>query len=172
MKIDDSGTITVRRSITIARSEAELYAVWRDPERLAALLTDVVQVTPAGPGRTHWSMHAVVGTTEWDAVLVEDDGSRALEWRAVDGSALANRFRIELAPAPGNQGTEVTLTLRFVPPGGVLGEALEKLFAVPPDVLIGKMLYRFRAYAQTGEIPTLRYNSAHREYADQPGEQK
>lgn len=164
MKIDDSGRTTVQRSITISRPSAELYAIWRDPKNLAAILTEVVEVTATAADRAHWKMRSgVLGvTTEWDATLVSDVPGRSIEWQAEEGAALANTLRIDFAPAPGNQGSEVTLTFRFAPPGGALGETLDKMFFVPPEALIGKMLYRFRAYVQTGEIPTLRFNPSHR----------
>jgi uncharacterized membrane protein len=81
-------------------------------------------------------------------------------------------LRIDLAPAPGDQGTETTLTFTFDPPGGVVGEALAKLFAVPPNTMAGKALRRFKALCEAGEMPTLRHNPSARTESTEPGEQK
>lgn len=56
--------------------------------------------------------------------------------------------------APGHRGTELHLDLRFDPPGGAIGKAAEKLFHIVPREIVLKALYRFRALALTGEIPT------------------
>ena len=172
MKTSETGRTTVRRSITVGRSATDIYAAWRDPASLAVLLRDMVDVTPTERG-THWKMHGVLGTsTEWDAVLSGDLPGRSVEWRAVGDDNRHRSLRIELAPAPGNQGTEIVLVFEFDPPGGILGDALSKLFAVPPNTMAGKALHRFKALAETGEIPTLRYNTSTREEAVGPGEQK
>lgn len=172
MKTSESGRTTVRRTITVARPARDIYAFWRDPARLAVLLRDMVQVSPTQQG-THWKMDGVLGTsTEWDAVLTGDDPGRGLEWRSVGGDEDHRSLRIDLLPAPGEQGTEIALTFEFQPPGGVLGDALAKLFAVPPNTMAGKALHRFKALAETGEIPTLRYNTSTREEAIGQGEQK
>ncbi len=173
MKTSESGRTEVRRTVTVARSATDVYAFWRDPQNLAVLLSDMVEVTPGDGGRTHWKLEGVLGTkTEWDAALTGDIPGRGLEWRGADGDDRHRSLRIDLAPAPGDQGTETTLTFTFDPPGGVVGEALAKLFAVPPNTMAGKALRRFKALCEAGEMPTLRHNPSARTESTEPGEQK
>ena len=171
MKTSESGRTKVRRTVTVARSAADIHAFWRDPANLSLLLQDMVHITPTPQG-THWKMDGVLGmSTEWDAVLAADTPEQGLEWRSV-GDEHHHSLRIDLLPAPGGQGTETALTLELDPPGGVVGEALAKVFAVPPKTMAGKALHRFKAFAETGEIPTLRHNTSTREEAVGAGEQK
>src|SRR4051794_31062971 len=134
-KSEDSALTEVRRSITVDRPAPELYAIWRDPERLGGLLHGLLEVTSLGGDRSHWVMRGQLGTsTEWDAAVGVDIPSEVVEWQSIETDGPKRELRIQFSSAPGNQGTEAALSLRFDPPGGVIGEALAKLFAVAPDL--------------------------------------
>jgi len=171
-KPEDSSLTEVRRSITVGRPAHELYAIWRDPQNLATLLRGLVDVTASGTDRAHWTMRGQLGTTtEWDAALVLDVPSEAIAWKSVEDQGPERELVIRFTPAPANQGTEAVLVFRFDPPGGVIGEALSKLFSIAPDLMLVKVLHRFKAFAETGEVPTLQWNPSHRPESEQPGEQ-
>jgi uncharacterized membrane protein len=171
-KPEGSSLTEVRRSITVSRPAHELYSIWRDPENLATLLRGLVEVTPTAIDRTRWTMRGQLGTTtEWDAALAVDIPSEAISWKSIEGQGPERELSLRFAHAPGNQGTEAVLWFRFDPPGGLIGEAISKLFAIAPDAMLVKVLHRFKAFAETGEVPTLRWNPSHRPEAEQPGEQ-
>jgi len=171
-KPENSSLTEVRRSITVGRPAHELYAIWRDPQNLAALLRGLVDVIPTAMDRAHWTMHGQLGTvTDWDAALALDIPSEAIAWKSLEDQGPERELSIRFAPAPANQGTEAVLVFRFDPPGGLIGEALSKLFSIAPDLMLVKVLHRFKAFAETGEVPTLQWNPSHRAEAEQPGEQ-
>jgi uncharacterized membrane protein len=133
----------------------------------------LVEVTLSGADRTHWRIMGIFGISrEWDAVLAVDIPGKVIEWKSLGRGQDERELRIQFAPAPAGQGSETTLIFRYDPPGGTGLGTLSKLFALAPDLMLGKVLYRFKAFAETGEIPTLRFNAAHRKGADQPGEQR
>ncbi|HKO50308.1 MAG TPA: SRPBCC family protein [Polyangiaceae bacterium] len=170
---ENSPLTEVRRSITVGRPAHELYAIWRDPQNLATLLRGLVEVTPTAIDRAHWTMRGQLGTkTEWDAALVLDIPSEAISWESVEDQGPERGLSIRFAPAPANQGTEAVMVFRFDPPGGVIGEALSKLFSIAPDLMLVKVLHRFKALAETGEVPTLEWNPSHRAESEQAGEQQ
>jgi uncharacterized membrane protein len=172
IKRENSSLTEVKRSITVGRPAHELYAIWRDPQNLATLLRGLVEVAPTATDRAHWTMHGQLGTkTDWDAALVLDIPSEAVAWKSLEDQAHERELLIRFAPAPANQGTEAVLVFRFDPPGGVIGEALSHLFSIAPDLMLVKVLHRFKALAETGEVPTLQFNPSHRADSQQPGEQ-
>jgi len=61
---------------------------------------------------------------------------------------------LTFCPAPGDRGTDLHLEIRFDPPGGMIGQALSKLFHIAPHEIVRTALYRFRALALTGKIPS------------------
>ena len=159
----------VERTVTVGGSAADLSAYWRDPELLTQIVGGAVDVTSAGEGRTHWTAATPLGLNlEWDAELVEDSPGEVLRWESTAGLALFEEGSVRFRPAPADRGTEVTLALRFDPPGGALGRgALELLRASSAlDAMANKALYRFKSLAETGEIPTLEGNPSGRGRGD------
>jgi uncharacterized membrane protein len=55
--------------------------------------------------------------------------------------------------APGDRGTEVHVILDRDAPAGVVGQAVQKLLGTEPLAKLKDDLRRFKAVAETGEIP-------------------
>lgn len=85
---------------------------------------------------------------------VTDSGLDEIGWSSLDGADVPNTGLLIFRPAPGDRGTELHLDVRFDPPGGVVGGAVSKLFHIVPGEIVRHALYKFRALALTGEIPT------------------
>ena len=109
---------------------------------------------PADDRTAEWTAHGPAGGEYRWRTQVADSGRNDLRWSSLDGADVANTGTLTFRPAPGDRGTELHLDVRFDPPGGVVGQAAAKLFHVVPREIVLKALYRFRALALTGEIPT------------------
>jgi uncharacterized membrane protein len=59
---------------------------------------------------------------------------------------------VRFIPAPGDQGTEVHLELRYDMPGGAIGAMMAKLFGEEPAMQLKDDLRRFKQIAETGEV--------------------
>lgn len=67
------GGINVERSVTINRSENELYEFWRGVERLPRVMRYLVSVRRLDEYRSHWVAKAPMGrTVEWDAEIINE----------------------------------------------------------------------------------------------------
>lgn len=152
----------VQRSITIGRSRAELYRLFRDPGVVSQVMGHFAQVTGSGD-RKHWRVEAPLGKTlEWEERLVEDRPSEFLKWESLPGADVPTDGWIRFTEAPAGWGTEVTLSFRFTPPGGAAARSMVRLFGLVPHALTMKALRRFKSLAETGEIPTTDSNPAAR----------
>ncbi|QLG28434.1 SRPBCC family protein [Halorarum halophilum] len=157
----------VERSVTVGRPADELSEVWHDPERLSHIAGHFAEVTGAGVERLHWTVPGPLGRTlSWETRVVEERPGELLRWESLDGASVPNEGEIRFEPAPGDRGTEVTLRVRFDPPGGGFGDAAMRLLGVVPDTLVGKTLRRFKSLAETGEVPTLAGNPSARGSGD------
>jgi uncharacterized membrane protein len=162
-----TGGTAVEQSITVGRPADELYDLWQDPVRLSRVLGDSVEVAAAGEDRQRWTVEGPLGrSVEWVTETVEDRPGEVLRWESVAGSRLASEGSVHFRPAPGDRGTEVTLRLRFDPPGGRVGDATMNLLGVVPETLAGTALDRLKSLAETGEIPTLDRNPSGRGQGD------
>jgi uncharacterized membrane protein len=148
--------IKVVRAVTIRRPAAELYAFWRNLENLAQVIHHPVTITATSPEESHWSVSAPgKRRVEWNALVINDHPDRLIAWRSREGADVENAGTVRFDPAPGEEGTEVTVTLEYNPPGGRLGAAVAKLTRDSAAAQVGDALRRFKALMEAGEIPTI-----------------
>jgi uncharacterized membrane protein len=152
----------IEKHVTVRRSPEDLYAFWRSFHNMPLIL-DYVESVDMHEDRLHWKAKgpARVGV-EWDAEIVEDRPGQLLAWRSVEGAAFENAGAVSFTPAPAEWGTEVTLSVTFNPPAGVVGDAVTRLLGVEPGKIAEKALHQFKALMETGEIPTLAHQPAGR----------
>ncbi|WP_424811844.1 SRPBCC family protein [Roseococcus sp. YIM B11640] len=144
---------SARAAVTIGRSPDDLRALWLDPDTQARIWAHFADVTALDGRTADWVARGPAGGQyRWRTEII-DTGSDQIRWSSLDGADVPNAGTLRFRPAPGDRGTELHLNVRFDPPGGVVGEALSKLFHIVPEEIVGKALYRFRALALSGEIP-------------------
>jgi uncharacterized membrane protein len=151
---DEELDASARAAVTIGRPADELRALWLEPGVQARIWAHFAQVSPVDDRTADWVAHGPTGGEYRWRTTNEATGPDELRWSALEGADVANAGSVTFRPAPGDRGTELHLTARFDPPGGALGKAASKLFHIVPREIVLTALYRFRALALTGEIPT------------------
>ncbi|HEY0946884.1 MAG TPA: SRPBCC family protein [Opitutaceae bacterium] len=143
-------------AVTVRKPTPELYSFWRDVSNLPRILRDPVTITPRPDGGSHWSVSAPPGDrrVEWEAVIINDEPDRLIAWRSREGADVPNAGSVRFEAAPGDEGTEVTVSLEYDPPGGKVGALLAKLSGKEPAQQVAAALRRFKALMEAGEIPT------------------
>ena len=143
-----------RAAVTIGRSANELRALWLRPDVQTLIWAHFADVSAVDGRTAEWVTHGPAGGEYRWRTAMEEAGPDEIRWSTLDGADVANTGALAFRPAPGDRGTEVHLDVRFDPPGGGVGQAVSKLFHIVPREIVLKALYRFRALALTGEIPT------------------
>ncbi len=142
------------RTITIDRPRSEIYAFWRDFGNLARVMENVRDVS-VEDGVTRWTIR---GPAERDVTILttvtEEVGDERIEWRSTDASQIEHRGRVILRDAPAGRGTEVTLDLEYLSPGGELGRFVAKALQAEPHLQARRDLKRLKMLLETGEIAT------------------
>ncbi|MFC4550582.1 MULTISPECIES: SRPBCC family protein [Halorussus] len=162
-----TGATTVERTVTVGESADELYEFWRDPENAADVWGHFAEVTSVGEDRQRWRAELPFGrTATWETRIVEDRSGEFLRWESAPDARLSAEGSVAFRPAPGNRGTEVTLRVRFDPPGGSVGHAVAERLGVVSSAVVGTALQRFKSLAETGEYPTTERNPSARGNGD------
>jgi uncharacterized membrane protein len=147
--------VKVEKSVTINKSPEELYRFWRSFENLPRFMNHLESVKETGEGRSHWVAKAPAGkTVEWDAEIYNEKENELIAWRSLEGSDVDNAGSVRFEPAPGGRGTVVRVTLKYDPPGGIIGATIAKLFGEEPSQQIEEDLHRFKQVMETGETAT------------------
>lgn len=142
------------RAVTIRKPANELYSFWRRIENLQRVIKDPVTITAISADESHWKVTAPTGTVEWDSLIINDEPGALIAWRSREGADVPNAGTVRFAPAPGDEGTEVTVALEYDPPGGALGKLAAKLTGEDAGLQVYIALKRLKALMEAGEIPT------------------
>lgn len=146
--------LDVKKSVLIAKSPEELYHFWRNFENLPHFMNHLESVSMLDQKRSHWVAKAPLDTSvEWDAEIIQEEEPRTIVWRSIGGSDVDNVGSVAFIPANGN-GTEVRVTMEYVPPGGVVGAAVAAVFGENPEQQLEEDLNRFKQLMETGSVPT------------------
>jgi uncharacterized membrane protein len=151
--------IHVEQAFLINRSREDLYAFWRNFEQLPRIMTHLERVQVMDDRRSHWVAKApkiAGGSIEWDAEITQDEPNSAIAWRSLPGSQVDTRGEIRFITAPGDRGTEVHVTMEYVPPAGKLGHWVATLFGEAPRRQMRDDLRNFKSLMETGEIPSIK----------------
>ncbi|HLP06647.1 MAG TPA: SRPBCC family protein [Opitutaceae bacterium] len=155
--VPDGDSVKVVRSCTIMRPAAELYAFWREVENLAQIIKHPCSIVRVSDTESRWSASVPPGDRriEWTSLVINDEPPRLIAWRTAEGAEIAHAGSVRFEPAPGDEGTEVTVALEYNPPGGQLAALLAKITDKEAGQQVAETLRRFKALMEAGEIPTI-----------------
>jgi len=143
----------VEVGVTVNKLADEVYRFWRRFENLPKFMKHLKEVRELGGGRSHWVAEGPLGVSvEWDAEIITDRPNEAISWKSLDGADVDTSGSVHFRPAPGGRGTEVRVTLKYLPPAGKVGAAAAKVLGADPESQIREDLNRFKTLMETGEI--------------------
>jgi uncharacterized membrane protein len=144
------------QSVTIMRPQDELYRFWRNFENLPEVMAHLKSVCVQSDTRSHWVASAPFGKiVEWDAEIYTERENELIGWRSLAGSQVDTAGSVHFRPAPGDRGTEVTVTLKYDPPAGKVGAAIASLVGQSANTQVKEGLRRFKQIMEAGEAPTI-----------------
>lgn len=150
-----AGKIHVTKSVTINKSQQELYGFWRDFENLPHFMSHLESVKKIDNKRSHWKAKAPIGSSvEWEAEITSDVENERIGWKSMEGADVPNSGVVEFLPTS-NRGTQVRVTLSYEPPAGKIGMLIAKLFGEEPGQQIGDDLRHFKQLMESGTIMTV-----------------
>ena len=124
----------IERSLHINRSREELYDFWRNLENLPQVMRHLESVTPQGETKSHWVARGPFDARlEWDAEIKTDRRGEIIAWQSLPDSQVDTAGSVRFDKDSSGQGTLLTVTLKYDPPGGravaelahLLGQGLE-----------------------------------------------
>jgi uncharacterized membrane protein len=148
--------VKVVKACTIRKPASELFQFWKNLGNLPRVIKHPTTITRVSETESHWSVSAPPGDrrVEWTSLIINEETDRLIAWRSREGADVPNAGSVRFEPAPGDEGTEVTVALEYDPSGGKVGALLAKLSGEEAGQQVAEMLRRFKALMEAGEIPT------------------
>ena len=144
----------VDKAVTIRRPVSDVYSFWRRLENLPQFMQHLECVTEHDHLHSHWVANTVAGKqVGWDAEIIEERPNEMISWRSAPGSEVDNAGSVWFSTVPGGQGTMVRVELKYVPPAGMAGELVARIFGGDAESEIEEDLLRLKTYLETGRVP-------------------
>lgn len=145
----------IRRSATVNRDPQAVYAFWREITNLPRFVPDLVSVEDRGGGMSHWVASGPGDRpVEWDATITADEPGRRIAWTSTPDSQMGNSGEITFRDAPAGRGTEVTISMTYDAPLGVVGRTVARFLGDEPDQQARDALRGLKQMLEAGELPT------------------
>jgi uncharacterized membrane protein len=153
--VDADYSVRVDHAVTINKPVEELYRFWRDFENLPKIMSHLESVTVQDDKRSHWVASAPLGKkVEWDAEIINEEPNRLIAWRSVGDADVESAGSVRFEKAPADRGTEVHVKLEYMPPGGIAGAMVAKVFQEEPNQQVRDDLRRLKQMFEAGEVAT------------------
>lgn len=143
----------IAKTIIVKGDPAKVYDLWSDFENFPHFMKNIKYVRKTGAKTSHWVMAGPMGKElEWDAQITDVQENKRIAWSSTDGD-IKTSGQVTFNPLVHGE-TEVTVLLKFSPPGGPLGDAAARLLD-NPDKKLEEDLRRFKRYV---EMQTVAHN--------------
>ncbi|HVJ89205.1 MAG TPA: SRPBCC family protein [Labilithrix sp.] len=147
----------VGKTATIRKDAGELFRCLQSPDSFKVMMAPVAEVRALGDSSMRWTLPRGV---EFDMRVVERRDPEFVHWQSSPGAPIRGDVVATLHPAPHDQGTEVTLRLRFDAAKPVLrafSSVVREMKMLPNLVglVASRALHRLKSLVETGEVPTV-----------------
>jgi uncharacterized membrane protein len=120
----------------IERPPHEVYAFWRDLDRLSAALPRFVSATEIDAARSEWSL---ADRARWTAEIINDEPGKLIGWQTLSGADIVSAGSVRFNDAGGN-ATDLVVHMQYSPPFGRLGASLAELFGKGANEIVEESL--------------------------------
>jgi uncharacterized membrane protein len=139
----------ITKTIIVKASPQEAFRIWSDFENFPRFMKHIKSVSKTGPKTSYWQMDGPLGKKiEWEAVTTLNEENKRIGWSTKDRENVDVKTsgQVSFNGLPKGE-TEVTVTLQYVPQGGVAGNIVAKLLA-NPEAQLGEDLSNFKSYIE------------------------
>jgi len=133
-----------------------LYRYWRNFENLPQIMSHLSSVRILDDQRSRWTARAPTGLgASWEAAVINDVPNEKIAWRSLYPATISNAGSVQFIPAPKGRGTNVTVTLAYIPPAGEIGAWIARFFGNDPAAVVREDLRRFKSIFEAGKAPAI-----------------
>ena len=152
----------IERSLHINRSREELYDFWRNFENLPDVMRHLESVTRQGETKSRWVARGPFDARlEWEAEIKTDRRGEIIAWQSLPDSQVDTAGSVRFDKDSSGEGTLLTVTLKYDPPGGRAVAELAHLLGQGLEEELDEDLREFKRTMESGEASAAARASGH-----------
>ncbi len=145
--------IHVNKAINIDAPIDQVYQFWANFENFPLFMEHVKEITTQG-GKSHWKVAGPAGSTvEFDAITTRDMPNESIAWQTLPESQVHHDGFVRFDENRDGT-TRVSVHMNYIPPAGVVGHAVARLFGVDPRQSMHDDLVRLKTLLEEGKTST------------------
>lgn len=151
------------RTVSILGEPHRILDTWCDMAVQQQILHGLAELQSGDGYQSQWRLRLPLGrhvALHYRRGEMQLGESVRYEGSGEHGLRLQTELRVRAAP--NGFGCEAALTVEYRVEGGPLAQAVAKLVGAAPDAMVAKVLRRFKAWVECGEVPTLHNNPSAR----------
>lgn len=138
----------ITKTIQVKADAATAYNLWANFENFPSFMKYIRRVTMLGPQMSKWEMSGPLGrTVEWTAETTRMEPNQRIAWNTKDSASTVTTSGEVIFTQLADYQTDVSVTLKYNPPAGALGEAVAKIFS-DPAARLEEDLKNFKNYVE------------------------
>ena len=138
----------ISKTIIVKCDAATAYNLWANFENFPHFMKYIERVQKLSDGKSRWEMSGPLGAkVEWTAETTRMEPNKRIGWNTKDNASTVTTSGEVLFTPLADFQTEITVTLKYDPPAGALGEAVAKIFA-NPGARLDEDLKNFKNYVE------------------------
>ena len=126
--------VHIDTSIFVGVDVKDAYNYMRDFQNLPYFMDHLQDVRIIDDRCSHWTARGPIGTTiEWDARIISDIPNQLISWTSENNPVVDNAGSVRFEPASDGRGTNIRVSMQYLPPAGALGAIVAKLLGQEPE---------------------------------------
>lgn len=119
------------KTIIVSAPVSDVYQFWTQFDRFPEFMQNIKEVHKQGDRLSHWVAKGPLGTSvEWEAETTLLEPNKRIAWNSRDNGDITTSGQVVFTELDNNQ-TQISVTLKYDPPAGVVGDIVAKIFSDP-----------------------------------------
>lgn len=145
-----------KSSVVVDAPASVCYEMFHNFEQFPQFMNNVQQINRQGDNRWHWVVNGPFGKKlEWDAVIDGDEPGKLISWHTISEPDVGVQGAVRFDEIDGNH-TQVTCTIQYEPPAGLLGEVVAVAVS-NPQKMVEEDLHNFKNLVERGQSASAGY---------------
>lgn len=144
--------MVVQKTLRVDAPLDEVWELWEHPESFPRFMDHIESVERIDDDTYRWVARGPAGVgAEWQARVVERRPRELVRWESLPGSKIVTRGSVRFEDgAPDGGGSRVHVRMSYLPPAGMVGHFVARVFGDDPRSAMNADMVRLKSLLENG----------------------